>query len=581
MAGDDGRRSIAPTTTGDGAGVPTSRGRVNRLVLGMGAIAAVLVAGAALLTARGAIGERGPVAALGPPRFVEEAAAAGIDHAYQGEFTYFVGGGVAVFDCDEDGRQDLYLAGGAGPAALYRNDSAVGGPLRFSAIPDAAATLSQVIGAYPLDIDGDKNADLAVLRLGENVILRGLGGCRFERANEALGLDGGSAWTGAFSAMWEGSAALPTLAFGNYAELDATGEWTGSCTPNSLLRPGQSGVRYRQPTSLAPGWCTLSILFSDWDRSGRRDLRVSNDRHYYGDYSDGEEQLWRIAPGEPPRLYTHAEGWQTVRIWGMGIASQDLTGDGYPEVFLTSQGDNKLQTLAGAQGEPRYSDIALRRGVTAHRPFAGGDTLPSTAWHAEFQDVNNDGFVDLFVAKGNVEAQTETAAKDPSNLLVANSDGTFTEAAEAAGILSYARGRGAALADFNLDGLLDLVEVARRENVKLWRNVGRGTAEQPAPMGNWVAIRLSQDAPNPDAIGALVEVKVGDRTIEREVTVGGGHAGGQLGWIHFGLGSADGAEVRVLWPNGETGPWLRVPPNRFVVLERGATEPRGWRPPSN
>ncbi len=89
----------------------------------------------------------------------------------------------------------------------------------------------------------------------------------------------------------------------------------------------------------------------------------------------------------------------------MGIASEDLTGDGYPEVYLTSQGDNKLQTLADGPAQPTYEDIALELGATAHRPFTGGDVLPSTAWHAEFADVNNDGFLDLFVAKGNVEAQ--------------------------------------------------------------------------------------------------------------------------------------------------------------------------------
>ena len=85
------------------------------------------------------------------------------------------------------------------------------------------------------------------------------------------------------------------------------------------------------------------MLFSDWDRSGRRDLRVSNDRHYY---RDGEEQLWRIEAGAPPRLWTREEGWKRLRIFGMGIASHDLTGDGYPEVYLTSQADNKLQTLS-------------------------------------------------------------------------------------------------------------------------------------------------------------------------------------------------------------------------------------------
>ena len=69
-------------------------------------------------------------------------------------------------------------------------------------------------------------------------------------------------------------------------------------------------------------------------------------------------------------------------------------------------------------------------------------------------------------------------------------------------------------------------------------------------------------------------------TAEREVTIGGGHAGGQLGWIHFGLGEADSAEVRVRWPDGTTGPWLELDANTWATIERGASEPAPWTPPS-
>lgn len=515
------------------------------------------------------------VAAMDPPRYVEEATAAGIDHAYDGEWTYFVGGGVAAFDCDDDGRPELYLAGGAQPAALYRNESPPAGTLRFTPVRDPATNLTGVTGAYPLDLDGDGRTDLAVLRLGENQLLRGLGDCRFERANERWGYDGGDEWTVAFSATWEDPAALPTLAFGDYVALDGSGRDTGGCSESELVRPDASGARYGSGLTLAPGRCTLSMLFSDWDRSGRADLRMSNDRHYD---PEGEEQLWRVAEGQAPRLYTRDEGWAKLQIWGMGIASQDLTGDGFPEVFLTSQGDNKLQTLANDAGQPSYRDIAIRRGVTAHRPFAGGDIMPSTAWHAEFDDVNNDGFMDLFVAKGNVESMPAYAARDPSNLLLGSPDGTFTESAEAAGILSYARGRGAAVADLNLDGMLDVVKVNRRTNIELWRNVGRGDAAAPVPMGAWLALRLEQPGPNRDAIGSWIEVGAAGRAIEREVTVGGGHASDQLGWIHFGVGAADAARVRVQWPDGERGAWLDISANRFAIIERGAAEPRAWAP---
>lgn len=542
----------------------------------LGSAAAIAVAGGAVVVGASALTAGGaPAVAMAPPRFVEEAAAAGLDHAYDGDFTFFVGGGVAVFDCSGDGRPDLYLAGGSNPAALYRNDSPVGGALRFSLVPDPATDLLDVTGAYPLDVDGDGVTDLAVLRYGENVMLRGVGDCRFERANEEWAIDGGDAWTAAFSASWEKANALPTLAFGNYLDLSEDGR-RGTCADNALLRPAEEGGSYAAPTPLSPGWCTLSILFSDWDRSGRRDLRMTNDRHYY---RDGEEQLWRIEPGAAPRLYTRDEGWKKMQIWGMGIATYDLTGDGRPEVFLTSQGDNKLQTLEEGAAGPRYSDIAIRRGVTAHRPYAGDVDLPSTAWHAEFQDVNNDGFVDLFVTKGNVEAMPDFAARDPSNLLMRQPDGTFTESAEAAGIVDFARGRGAAVADFNLDGMLDMVKVNRRENVTLWRSVGWGTESRPEPMGRWIAVRLLQPDANRDAVGAWIEVKVGDWTTRRELTVGGGHAGGQLGWVHVGLGEAARAQIRVQWPDGELGPWLPVEADRFLVLERGATEAGVWLPP--
>ena len=549
-------------------------GHVTVLWLGLGALGGALIALAVVISITLFLSRAGAAAAMAP-RFVEESEAAGVHHVYDGDFTYFVGGGVATFDCDDDRMPDLYFAGGANPAGLYRNESPVGGALRFAKVSDPVTDLTSVTGAYPIDIDGDGLIDLAVLRYGRNVLLRGLGDCRFERANETWGYDGGDGWTAAFSATWEGSAALPTLAFGNYLDL-ATGPDRSDCADSELVRPLPGEGAYAEPIPLSPGYCTLSVLFSDWDRSGRRDLRMANDRHYY---LDGEEQLWRIADGEPPRLYTHDEGWRRLVIWGMGIASYDITGDGLPEVFITSQGDNKLQTLADGQARPTYRDIALQAGVTAPRPYAGGDQLPSTAWHAEFQDTNNDGFVDLFVSKGNVEAQPDFASRDPSNLLLGQPDGTFTDVGRAAGLLTFVRGRGAALVDLNLDGMLDLVQVNRRAPVSLWRNVGWGDAARPRPMGNWIAIRLEQSGSNRDAIGSWIGLRFGDRTTDREVTIGGGHASGELGWIHFGLGDADAAEIRVEWPDGRTGPWMDLAANRFATIRRGASEPLIWTPP--
>ncbi|TMB55001.1 MAG: CRTAC1 family protein, partial [Chloroflexi bacterium] len=514
-----------------------------------------------------------PTVAAGPPHFVDETEASGISVRYGDPDLFQVGGGVAVFDCNGDGLPDLYFAGGERPAALYRNRSAVGGALRFDHVSSPATDLTSVNGAYPLDIDGDGKVDLAVLRIGENVLLRGNGDCTFERANEALGFTGIDGHTTAFSATWEGDAQLPTLAIGHYLMLDAQGETTFTCDRDALLRPKADGSGYAPATPLVPGYCALSMLFSSWDGSDRRDLRVSNDRQYY---TDGSEQMWRMNPGQAPIQYTADDGWRPLQIWGMGIASQDLTGDGLPEVYLTSQADNKLQTLATGRSQPAYRDIALKRGVTATRPFSGDTTLPSTAWHPEFADVNNDGFTDLFVSKGNVAAQADYAKRDPSDLFIGQPDGTFVESADEAGILRFERGRGAALADLNLDGLLDLVEVNFGADAVVWRNVGSGSAEAPAPMGHWLMLEIRQSGPNRDAIGAWVDLRIGDLTIRRELTIGGGHAGGELGWLHLGLGPATSAEVRVTWPDGEEGPWLHVEADQFAVIPRGASAALPW-----
>ena len=404
------------------------------------------------------------------------------------------------------------------------------------------------------------------------MLLRGLGDCRFEDAGARFGFDGGDDWTTAFSATWEGQNSLPTLAIGNYRSPDAT-----------LLRrqpahPSGARLRHVRHSDRAQSGVLRAVRpLQRLGSIGPPHLRISNDRNYY---RDGTEQLWRVADGEAPREYTEADGWRPLQIWGMGIASQDLTGDAYPEVFLTSQGDNKLQTLVDGPAQPTFEDMALTAGVTAQRPHVGGDALPSTAWHPEFDDVNNDGLVDLFVSKGNVEAQADYASRDPNNLLLGRADGTFVEGAEDAGIVRYERARGAALVDLNLDGLLDLVVVNREAPTTLWRNVGSGDATTPSPMGHWIAVDLDQPAPNVDAIGAWVEVRTDAGTLVREVTVGGGHVGDQAGWIHAGIGEAERADVRVTWPDGEAGDWITVDADQFVTITRGSDEATVRRPPT-
>ena len=509
------------------------------------------------------------------PRYVDDAPAAGIEHVYDGPWEHFVGGGVAVLDCNGDRRPDLYVAGGANPAALYVNGSLAGGALSFTRRPSPVTDLEGVSGAYPLDIDGDGHLDLVVLRVGSNRLLRGGPDCRFERADARWSFDGGRAWTTAFAASFEPGARFPTLAFGNYVDRTAPGSPWGTCEDNVLHRPQAAGEvpSYAEPLPLSPGHCALSILFTDWDRSGRDALRLTNDRHYH---RGGEEQLWRLDGGRYPRLYTRADGWAPLVIWGMGIAEGDLDADGYPEYALTSMGDTKLQTLdlaeAIEEGRPVYEDVAWSRGATAHRPYTGDDTKPSTGWHAEFDDVNNDARLDLFIAKGNVESMNDFAAVDPDNLLLGTHDGRFSEQGLAAGIARRTRGRGGAVVDLNADGRLDLVVVNRGAPLALFRQ------EDERPGGNFLAVELRQPAPNPHAVGARLSVLTGNLVQTRRVQVGGGHASGALGFVHVGLGVAERATLRVQWPDGEWSAPYRLFANHHVVVTRGDDHVMQWFP---
>ncbi|MES2145842.1 MAG: CRTAC1 family protein, partial [Pseudomonadota bacterium] len=492
------------------------------------------------------------------PRFAAETDS-GIAARYEGGADYMVGGGVASLDCSGDGFPDLYFAGGSGPARLYRNASTQGGALKFTEV-DGGVGLDKVLGAYPLDIDSDGILDLVILRLGENVVMQGKGDCRFTRANEAWGFDGGDAWSAAFAATWEQGALWPTIAIGNYIDRNQPAMPWGSCTDNWLHRPNAGGTGFAPPLPLKPSYCPLSMLFTDWNGSGTPSLRVSNDREYY---KGGSEQMWRIEPGADPVLLTQKDGWNTLKIWGMGIASRDLDADGYSEYFLTSMADNKLQKLVppadGQPVRPAYADVAFAAGVTAPRPYIGDDLRPSTAWHAQFEDVNNDGRADLYVVKGNVEKMPDFAEADPNNLLVQRADGTFAEMGDKAGVASTRVGRGGALVDLNMDGLLDMVAVNRWEPAEVWRNTTGGA-------GNWVQFRLTGAAPNVDGVGAWVELRTDAGLQRRELTSGGGHAGGQAGWWHFGLGAADKADIRVLWPDGTKGAWMPVTANSFMTI---------------
>ncbi len=405
-----------------------------------------------------------------------------------------------------------------------------------------------------------------------DVVLRGLGGCRFEPATEQLGIDLRPGWTTAFSATWEGSNQLPTLAFGRYL---VPGE--DRCDESWLLRPTASGSRYAAPIALV-----ARVLHA----------------------VDAVQRLEPLRAPRPPRLerppllhdrrgaaLAHRPWRATDRVHGgRRLASVADLGHGHRQ-----PGPHGRRPPRGVPHEPgrqQAPDARVRRGnspTTATSRSARRHR--ATALHRR-RHPPVDGVASGVRRREQRRAQptcsSRRATSTRRSTRRATTPATCSSAArrlvrrsraEAAGIVSYDRARGAAVVDLNLDGLLDMVIVNRRANVTLWRNVGRGTAARPAPMGHWIDVRLEQPAPNVDAIGAWLDVRAGRA---HDHTRGDGRwrareRGARLA-PHRHRHARATAEVRVQWPDGTVGPWMTVPAGERVTIVRGDTAPRPWTP---
>jgi hypothetical protein len=320
------------------------------------------------------------------PTLHEEAASAGIDQSYTGGWEFFRRRGCGEFRCNGDRSSRSAdcrrsLAGGKVLRQRKRNRRPAG--LQADANRIEAGRSDRVLGAYPLDIDNDRHTDLVLLRLGRNLVLKGGPDCRFEKANRNFSIDGGGRGRPACRQYGKRATAFRPSRSAIMSTARHRERPFGTCEPNQLLRPGTGRSRlFGCQEAAEPGHCALSMLFTDWNRSGS----PISGSPMTGNITAVDRNSFGICQGRPPRLYTASQGWQRLTVWGMGIAETDFDADGLPEYALTSMGDTKLQKLDEEAGEdrPTYRDIAFELGATAHRPYAGGDSKPSTGWHSEF-----------------------------------------------------------------------------------------------------------------------------------------------------------------------------------------------------
>jgi len=480
------------------------------------------------------------------------------------------GGGIALFDCDNDGKLDIavvndstieqFLRGGDPMITLYHQDS-TSGKIHFTDVTQSAGLTTRGWGnAIAVgDFDNDGLPDLYVAGYGHNVLYHNLGGCKFEDVTEKAGVKVGGFSTGAAWADYDRDGYLD-LFVARYVQTDL----------RHLPPPDPSATSYR----------SVIIQMPD-EMPGESDFLFRNRGD--GTFEDVSEKAGVSNPG---------------RLHGMGVVWGDYDDDGWPDLFVTNDaGRNFLYhnkqdgtfeevgvvsgTGLGSNGEifgnmaadfgdfdrdGRLGLVVTRYGkqpASLYRNEAQGFTDMATdakiapltyapvKWGVGFGDFDNDGWPDILIANGNFSSlldklENEVRYREPIQLFRNLGNGTFEEIADRAGLNKgrLESRRGTAFGDVNNDGDLDVVVFNAAGPPSLFLNQTRNSNHR-------VLFRLIGVKSNRGAVGARVTVYTSAMTQIDEVRGGGSYNSTNDSRLHFGLGrDAVMSEVKVQWPSG-------------------------------
>ena len=542
----------------------------------------VLAAAAFLALGPGGSRAAGQTGAPAPAAFTDVTPQAGIefthDNGAAGEHRYpeLFGGGVAVLDLDTDGWPDLLFVNGrdwqsaaATRHGLYRNN---GDGTFTDAFDGSGLDGGDVygLGATVADYDNDGHDDVFMTTVDGGRLYRNAGDGTFRDVSAETGIGDGRF---AVSAAWldYDRDGLVDLFVGNYVDWSperetGCGDPPGYCGPDAYrpvaptLYRNAGGGRFDNVTTRAglddPTDKAMGVAVLDYDADGWPDVFVGSDRvpaKLYRNDGAGRfvDEALRAGVALSERGRARAN---------MGVDAADYDRSGRPDILV----GNFLHEMLGLYrdaGDGLYVDAAPRSTV-------GRASYQSVTWAVFFLDVDLDGHLDIFAANGGTDESqgmldSRARLSQPPLLLRNRGDGTFEDWSAAAGadFGRPAMGRGAAYADFDGDGDLDVVLTALNGPARLLRNDGGNR-------NNWLRVRLTGAGSNRRGIGATVRITSASASQSRTVSSGSSYASQSELTLTFGLGADRTVEVlEVSWPSGVTQRFTGVAPNQQVVID--------------
>ena len=526
------------------------------------------------------------------PQFEDVAQKAGltVPHISSPDKRYIVesmSGGIGLMDCDNDGKLDIvtvngstvdrYRQGGDPLITLYHQDS----DLKFTDITKSAGLTRKGwgMGVAVADYDNDGLQDIYVTGFGGNALYHNLGNCKFEDVTDKAGVAGGGFSTGAAWADYDRDGKVD-LFVSRYVHVDIDklpelGSDPRFCRFKGVLvqcgpwgLPGESDLLFHnkgdgtfEEVSKKAGvddpnhYYGLGATWGDYDNDGWPDLYVANDagpNFLYRNKHDGTFEDVGLLSG----IALSSDGLQQG---SMGVDWGDYLHEGRLSMIVT----NFIEQGAALYhaGKDEFSEVSVRSKVM--RP-----TYPLVGWGTAFFDMDNDGWLDLFIANGHVYPQVDTIPggtpyRQPMVLLRNHRDGTFDDVSHTLANMPPEARRGAAFGDINNDGNVDIVilNVGAPPSLLLNRN------QSP---NHRVLFKLIGTKSNKAAIGARLTVKAGDLVQFSEVRGGASYLSQNDLRLHFGLGANHKmTEVSIRWPNGETETVHDLPADFIYTVVEG------------